>query len=620
MASASGSLGEQEDPKDVGGGEEQKLPELKLDARQAQGFISFFNKLPPGPEIVRFFDRRDYFTVHGDNATLVARTYYKTMTCLRQLGNPPDTLMGVSVSRSMFETIIRDLLLQRTDHIVEVYEGSGSNWRLVKTGTPGNLRSFEDVLFSSNEMEDTPVLMALYPTMERDEILLGVAFEMLSNDSAYGKYTLQQYKLDTYMRLDAAALQALNVFESRMDLNKNFSVAGLMNRTCTAGMGKRLLNRWLKQPLLDIDEINQRLDIVQTFVERVDLRQDVQKQLKRIPDLERLLRKVERRKATLFDIVKLFQVSMRLPFIKEALAQYDGESASVLKEKYINDMEEWTGPDHLGKFDGLVEAAIDLDHVNEGEYVIDPEYDPALGELRAERNKVEEQITKVYKQAISDLDLTDKTLKLDKAAQLGHVFRITKKEEPRVRKKLNMQYVTLETRKDGIKFTNANLRKLSEQFQKLTDEYEDRQRELVEKVVEVAATFLEIFEGVANLLAELDVLLGFADLSVSAPTVYVRPSITSSSEGDIILEGSRHPCVEVQEDVSFIPNDCRLVRGKSWFQIITGPNMGGKSTFIRQVGVVVLMAQVGCFVPCDRAEISVRDSIFARVGAGDCQV
>lgn len=129
-----------------------------------------------------------------------------------------------------------------------------------------------------------------------------------------------------------------------------------------------------------------------------------------------------------------------------------------------------------------------------------------------------------------------------------------------------------------------------------------------------------MFEAIAGSLSELDVLLSFADLASSCPTAYSRPNISPPDTGDIILEGCRHPCVEAQDWVNFIPNDCRLVRGESWFQIITGPNMGGKSTYIRQVGVNVLMAQVGSFVPCDNATISIRDCIFARVGAGDCQL
>lgn len=248
-------------------------------------------------------------------------------------------------------------------------------------------------------------------------------------------------------------------------------------------------------------------------------------------------------------------------------------------------------------------------------------YDSSLLTLKDERDGVEEQIRKVHQQAANDLDLpVDKSLKLDKGTQFGHVFRITKKEEPKVRKKLNTQYIVLETRKDGVKFTNAKLKRLGEQYMKLVEAYNSTQRELVSRVVQTAATFTEVFEVLASLLSELDVLLSFADLAICCPTPYVRPDITPSEDGDIILEGSRHPCVEAQDGVNFIPNDCRLVRGKSWFQIITGPNMGGKSTFIRQVGVNVLMAQVGCFVPCDQATISIRDCIFARVGAGDCQL
>ncbi|KAF7838618.1 DNA mismatch repair protein MSH2 [Senna tora] len=547
----------------------------------------------------------------------------------------------------MFETIARDLLLERTDHTLELYEGSGSNWRLIKSGTPGNLGSFEDVLFANSEMQDSPVVVALAPNFRENGCTIGLGFvdltkrvlgmaeflddshftnvesalvalgckecllptesgkssesrmlhdaltkcgvmlterkkseyktrdlvqdlgrlvkgsiepvrdlvsgfevapcalgallsyaELLADESNYGNYTLQRYNLDSYMRLDSAAMRSLNVLESKTDANKNFSLFGLMNRTCTAGMGKRLLHMWLKQPLLDS--------------------------------------------------------CIRLPYIKSALERYDGEFSLMMKKRYLEPLELWTDDDHLNKFIGLVEAAVDLDQLENGEYMISSNYDSTLSKLKEQQESLESQIHNLHRQTANDLDLPiDKALKLDKGTQFGHVFRITKKEEPKIRKKLSTQFIVLETRKDGVKFTNTKLKKLGDQYQKILEEYKNCQKELV-------------FESLAGLLSELDVLQSFADLASSCPTPYTRPDITSMEEGDIILEGSRHPCVEAQDWVNFIPND--------W------PNMGGKSTFIRQVAVNILMAQVGSFVPCDKASISVRDCIFARVGAGDCQL
>ncbi|VAH15548.1 unnamed protein product [Triticum turgidum subsp. durum] len=654
-----------------------KLPELKLDARQAQGFISFFKKLPKDPRAIRFFDRRDYYTAHGENATFIAKAYYHTMTALRQLGVNSDGISSVSVSRAMFETIARNLLLDRTDHTLELYEGSGSSWRLTKSGTPGNIGSFEDILFANNDMQYSPVTVALFPVFREGQLYVALSFvdmtnrklglaefpedsrftnvesalvalgckecllpadfeksidlqplqdaisncsillterkkaefksrdlvqdlgriirgsvepvrdllsqfdyalgalgalvsyaELLADDTNYGNYTIEKFNLDRYMRLDSAAVRALNIVEGKADVNKNFSLFGLMNRTCTAGMGKRLLNKWLKQPLIDVNEINNRLDMVQAFAEDPELCQGLRQQLKRISDIDRLTHALRKKSANLQPVVKLYQSCSRIPYIKGVLQQYNGQFSTSVMTRFLSSLEEW---------------------LTENRYA-------------------------------TDLDLSvDKQLKLEKGP-FGHVFRISKKDEQKVRKKLTTNYIIIETRKDGVKFTSAKLKKLGDQYQSLLGDYTSCQKKIVDNVVQVSCTFSEVFENFAAIISELDVLQSFADLAISCPVPYVRPDITTSEEGDIILQGSRHPCVEAQDGVNFIPNDCILARGKSWFQIITGPNMGGKSTFIRQVGVNVLMAQVGSFVPCDQASISVRDCIFARVGAGDCQL
>lgn len=224
----------------------------------------------------------------------------------------------------------------------------------------------------------------------------------------------------------------------------------------------------------------------------------------------------------------------------------------MMKRRYLEPLELWTDDDHLNKFVELVEVAVDLDQLENREYMISSSYDPRLTKLKEQQELLESQIHNLHRQTADDLDLPmDKALKLDKGTQFGHAFRITKKEEPKIRKKLSTQFIVLETRKDGVKFTNTKLKKLGDQHQQIIEEYKSCQKELVNRVVQTAATFsevvifimafdclffcfrlknflLQVFESLAELISELDVLLSFADLASSCPTPYTRPDITSS--------------------------------------------------------------------------------------------
>jgi len=447
--------------------------------------------------------------------------------------------------------------------------------------------------------------------------------ELAAGPGAAGAYSLQHYDTGRFMRLDAAALRALHVLPGRGGGEGNaFSLLALLNR-CKTAQGKRLLARWLRQPLVRVAEIGERHDAVEALAADSGLRDALRgAHLRPLPDVERLSAKLERRGASLCDLCRLYQASGALLPVAEALERHEGPHGAALAARFAQPLRELHGEEGLGKFEALVEAAVDLERVPE-EYLIHASYDDALAELAEDKARCDADIQRCFSEAAAALGLErERVLKLDHSPQLGWFFRLSQKEEAGVRAKITARFQQLEARKDGVKFTSKELRRASEARCAAERDYTAAQRGLVERVVEVAATFTPLLARAGALLAELDVLASFADVAATAPSPYVRPVLHAKDSGrDVIrLQACRHPCVEAMGSGDFVPNDCLMSKGESWFQIITGPNMGGKSTFIRQVGVCVLLAQVGCFVPADHAELVVRDAIFCRVGAGDCQL
>ena len=465
-------------------------------------------------------------------------------------------------------------------------------------------------------------------------------FADIGNDAQnHGRCELELFDSGAHVRLDAAALKALNVLPSSggggdrsfgetagKGSGGGFSLYNLLNR-CTSPMGKRVLYRWLKQPLVSVEKISERHDVVETFSEESALRDSLRNaHLKSLPDVERLARKLEKKKTTLMDLCKLYQASSAIPHAIDCLERIpfsDETRKALFISKYISPLKECVEEEKLGKFEALIEHAVDLNKIPD-EYVISAEFDDTLALLEQQKISTEEEINVVWQEAAEDLTMErDKQLKLEKNNQHGYFFRLTKKDETAARSKLSKsaQFQILEAKKDGSKFTNKKLRALSQKRLEIDRTYEAKQKHLVQRVLDVAVSFVDIFLKASSVMAELDVLCAFAEVAQNAPTPYVRPQMTNADEKELVLLDSRHPLVEVQESCGeFVQNSCKMIKGESWFQIITGPNMGGKSTFIRQVGVNVLLAQVGSFVPCSKAIIPVRDAIFCRIGAGDFQL
>ncbi|SCU80754.1 LADA_0B09340g1_1 [Lachancea dasiensis] len=461
--------------------------------------------------------------------------------------------------------------------------------------------------------------------------------EIMNNETQVGKFELVQHSLTEFMKLDASALKALNVFPSNGGGSSSIPISHgsasgprissmfqLLNK-CKTNAGVRLLNEWLKQPLTDASEINKRHDLVEFLSDQLELRQVLQTDyLPLVPDVRRLTKKLLRN-GNLEDVLKIYQFARKVPEISMVLDDYlerlddNSPTKSLVVETWQKPLNEHLAP--LDKFQEMVETTVDLDaYESTNEFMIKVEFNEDLAKIRGELDTLKDNIRTIHLDAADDLGFDpEKKLKLENHHVHGWCMRLTRNDGKALRQ--HKQYLELTTVKAGIFFSTKELKQISEQTALLQKEYDRLQADLVKEIVQITLTYTPVLEKLSIVLAKLDVLGSFAHVASYAPVPYVRPtmhSIGTSRKTELIA--SRHPVLEVQDDVTFISNDVRLESGKNEFLIITGPNMGGKSTYIRQVGVISLMAQIGCFVPCEKAEIAVVDAVLCRVGAGDSQL
>lgn len=442
---------------------------------------------------------------------------------------------------------------------------------------------------------------------------------ILQDSSNFGQYQLYQHDLAQYMKLDAAALKALNLMPGPRDGAKTMSIFGVLNH-CKTPIGSRLLAQWLKQPLMSKDEIEKRQQLVEAFYNDTELRQTLQEvHLRSVPDLYRLSKRFQRKKATLEDVVRAYQVVIRLPgFIGTFEGVMDEAYRDPLDAAYTTKLRDLS--DNLGKLQDMVEQTVDLDALDRHEYIIKSDYDAGLRIIRKKLDQLERSIREEFHEAARDLDQeADKKIFLETSHKVhGVCMRLTRQEAGCIRNK--SKYQECSTQKNGVYFTTKKLQTYRREYDQLSQNYNRTQSGLVNEVVQVASSYCPVLESLAGVLAHLDVIVSLAHCSVNAPEAYVRPKMHPRGQGQTKLVGARHPCMELQDDVQFITNDIGFTRDESSFLIITGPNMGGKSTYIRQTGAIALMAQIGCFVPCTEAELTIFDSILARVGASDSQL
>ncbi|EKM56548.1 uncharacterized protein PHACADRAFT_207767 [Phanerochaete carnosa HHB-10118-sp] len=445
---------------------------------------------------------------------------------------------------------------------------------------------------------------------------------LLSDPTNHGAYTIRTHDLTQFMRLDASALRALNLIDApgNVGANKNATLLGLLNK-CKTAQGSRLLASWLKQPLVNLHEIRNRQNLVDVFVQDPNSRRLLQEeQLKMLPDMHRICKKFQKSVATLEDVVRVYQAVLKLEGLVKNIESIDttDEYKVLIDETYLTKLKEFEVS--LSKYSDMVQDTLDLDELENHNFVVKPEYDPYLEELAQKLKGVRDELDAEHRRIAAELELDlDKKLHLENSVNWGYCFRISKLDSKKIEKN-RRAYHELGTQKSGMFFTTSPLRELAEEYRETVAKYKAKQSKLVGEIVAIAATYTPILEQWNGVIAHLDVIISFAHVAVNAPEPYTKPEVLERGTGGMVLKDARHPCLEVQDDVSFIPNDVEMIKDESEFQIITGPNMGGKSTYIRQVGVIALLAQTGSWVPCSEARLPVFDSVLCRVGAGDSQL
>ena len=407
------------------------------------------------------------------------------------------------------------------------------------------------------------------------------------------------YNISKYMALDINARRNLEVTEKLRDKSKKGTLLWVLDKTSTS-MGGRLLRRWLNDPLIDIVEINKRLNAVKELKEEIMLRGDITDSLKKVYDIERLAGKMAYGNANARDMISLKSSLAKLPNVKQSLSNCKSD---YLKELYVS-------LDELQDVHDLIEKAI-VDEppisIKEGG-IIKLGYDEEIDELKRATTDGKNWIIKIEAEEREKTGI--KNLKVGFNKVFGYYIEVTKSflsqvPDRFIRKQTLTnaeRYITEELKEIENKVLGAEERVINLEYNAFTEVREEISKNI--KRLQLSAT----------IVATLDVLTSFA--GVAEDMNYCMPEVKQN--GIIDIKDGRHPVIEkMLPSGSFVQNDTYLDKDENRLAIITGPNMAGKSTYMRQVALITLMAQVGSFVPASSAKIGVVDKIFTRVGASD---
>lgn len=465
------------------------------------------------------------------------------------------------------------------------YQPSAAENKILQAFSVASLKTFE--------IDDKPMAVSA----------AGGLLEYLSQTQkrSLGQLTKISFLRDnSFMMLDNATRRNLELTQRSRDGKRIGSLLNVLDKTESA-MGARTIKKWIEQPLQDEKKINARLDAVEELTKSKALREQIRYAYENVRDLERLNGRLAYGNASPKDLLSISDTLSAVPKIKELLS---GSKASLLKEINKNLSE-------LKQVQSKLEKALDREGVNSyknGNYIATG-FSKELDELK--------NIKRMANQWLEDLEEREKeetgirTLKVGYNRVFGYYIEVSKSFTSQVPNR----YERKQTLVTGERYITDELKQLEDKVLNAETNAQILESEIFTKLKDLCISVLPQLLNNAQSLCTLDAILSFATVSVN--NNYTKPLIGSKVKQINISEG-RHPVVEeILDKGKYVSNDTLLDEKENRTMIITGPNMAGKSTYMRQVAIIVLMAHIGCFVPAKSAEISLTDRIFTRIGASD---
>ncbi len=410
---------------------------------------------------------------------------------------------------------------------------------------------------------------------------------------------LNRYTAAQFMGLDFHTRRNLELTETMRAKEKKGSLLWVLDKTRTP-MGKRLLRVWLERPLLSVAKITRRHDAVEELMTDTMLCEEVAGQLCGIPDMERLMTRIVYGSANGRELRGLYTALQKLPMLLATM--------SDVQSPYLRDLAQ--SIDRLEDVSDLIGRAIVDDppySIREGG-IIRQGFDAALDQMKSDMNNGKALIAQLEAKERERTGIPK--LKVGYNRVFGYYVEISNSYKDQA----PPEYLRKQTLTSCERFITPELKELEGRILGAQEKSIQLETQLFDQVRRMVAQQLTRIQATASAIAQVDVLVSFGQ--VSRQYRYTRPVV--NLHGRIILKESRHPVVEaLQKGVPFVPNDVLLDTGENRVAIITGPNMAGKSTYMRQTALLVLLAQIGCFVPAASAEIGLVDRIFTRVGASD---